>query len=133
MGACAEPEPRHARRLQKYLGPRRHSPKKRAPQALSDKPSTPPKRVKAWRDGTLKLENAGFGTPNMNAGLPEFMSNGLDRLPAEPGHIRPDPCTNQRDRPRCVPTQRCEEISPGVNRVSIYEGGRIYYRVDRSP
>ena len=47
-------------------------------------------------------------------------------------------------RPKCVPDQRLpdssaytplcwEEISPRVNRVCIIEGGRVHYRVDRSP
>ena len=39
-----------------------------------------------------------------------FMSDGHDRLSAEPGHTRPDMCTNQHSRLRCVPAQRWEEV-----------------------
>ena len=34
------------------------------------------------------------------------MSNGLDRVPPEPGHTWPDPCTDQDGWPKCVPAQR---------------------------
>ena len=50
----AEPYPSRAWHSQKYLGPRRHFPKKGAPQASGDKPN-PPKRVKAWEDGPRGL------------------------------------------------------------------------------
>ena len=33
-----------------------------------------------------------------------------DWLTAEPGHNWPDPCTDQRDRPRCVLAQHWEEV-----------------------
>ena len=36
-----------------------------------------------------------FLHPDMNASLPEFMSDGPDWLPPEPGHTLPDPCTDQ--------------------------------------
>ena len=39
----------------------------------------------------------------MNASLPESTSDGLDRLPPEPGHTRPDPCTDEHGRLKCVP------------------------------
>ena len=88
----------------KFFEPRRHSPKKRR-QAIN---LAPPRTVRAWGDGPLKLEDAGLGELNMNAGLSEFMSDGFDRLPAEPGHTRPNLCTDQHGRPRCDPTQRWE-------------------------
>ena len=59
----------------------------------------PPRRVRAWRDELLRLEDAGLGAPDINADLPESMSDGLDRLPAEPRLSRPDPCTDHHDRP----------------------------------
>ena len=36
-------------------------------------------------------------------------------------------------RPKSVRFDYWEEDSPRVKRVSIYEGGRVHYRVDRSP
>ena len=61
VGPGSEPELTRARRLQKCLGPRRHSPKEghlRRP-AIN---LTPPKRVKVWGDGSLKLEEINHPT-----------------------------------------------------------------------
>ena len=46
----------------------------------------------------------------MNAGLPESMSDDLDRLQAEPGHTRPNPCTDQHCQPKCAQAQCWEEV-----------------------
>ena len=54
----------------------------------------------------MRLKDAGVGAPNMIAGFPESMSDGFDQLPPEPGHMRPDPCTDQHGWPICVPAQR---------------------------
>ena len=54
-GPGSGPYPRRVRRLQKYLGPRRHSAKKRGRRRQSIN-LTPPRRVKAWGDGPLRLK-----------------------------------------------------------------------------
>ena len=54
----------------------------------------------------LNLENTSFGAPDMNAGFPKSMSDGLDRLPQEVGHTRPDPCAVQYEQPNFVPALR---------------------------
>ncbi len=54
----------------------------------------------------MRLEDVGLGTPDMNAGFGESISDGLDLEPPEPGHTRPDPCTNKHDRLKCVPDSR---------------------------
>ena len=45
----------------------------------------------------------------MNTSFPGSMSDGLDRLPPEPGHTQPDPCSNQHSRPNHVPAKRRSE------------------------
>ena len=61
---------------------------KRAPRAPGDKHIAPPRRVWALGNGLLKLEEASLSAPEMNAGLSESISDGLDRLPPEPGRAR---------------------------------------------
>ena len=80
---------------------RQHSPKKGCLrcQGINLAPS---RRVRDWGDGPLTLEDAGLGVLDMNAGFPESMSNNLDRLPPEPGHTRPDLCTDKHGRSKCV-------------------------------
>ena len=68
-----------------------------------------PRRVRAWWGGSLRLEDAGLGTPNMNTDFLESISDGLNWLPPEPGHTRPDPCTNEHCQLKCVSAQRCPE------------------------
>ena len=77
-------------------------PQKLAPQAPQAINVTPPRRVGVWAYGPLRLEDAGLGAPDLNAGLPESMSGVLNRLLPEPGHTRPDLCTEEHDRPKCV-------------------------------
>ena len=47
-----------------------------------------------------------WGGRDMNAGFPESMLDGLERLSPEPRHTRPDPCTCEQGRAKCVPAQR---------------------------
>ena len=68
-------------------------PYKEASQAPGDKP-IPFKEDKSQGDSSLKLEDTGLVAPDMNAGFPESMSDGLDRLPPDPGHTRLDPYTD---------------------------------------
>ena len=42
----------------------------------------------------LRLGDTGLGTPDINASLPESMSDGHDRLLSEPRHTRLDLCTS---------------------------------------
>ena len=86
-GSGAGPKSTCGRRFQKCLGPRRHSPKKGRlrRQAIN---LTTPRRVKAWGDGPLRLEDVSQGTPWPT-----------DRPPPQPEHTRPDPCLpNTADR-----------------------------------
>ena len=55
VGPVTGPEPTRIRQFQKCLGPRRHSPFLWRLRSRAIKP-TPPKRVKAWRDGLLRPE-----------------------------------------------------------------------------
>ena len=90
---------RHVRRLQKCLGPRRHSPKKRALQRLED--------------GPLRLGDAGRG--------------GLYRLPTEPGThptrsvYRPRRPTEMCPNPRASPENSAyAPLCWGESRYSSY-------------
>ena len=76
------------------LGPRRHSPKIGRPRRQTIN-LAPPRRVRACGDGPR-----GSRMP---------VKAHLDRLPLEPGHTRPDPCTDQHGRPKRVPAQRVPE------------------------
>ena len=58
----------------------------------------------------MRLEDTCLGAPNINADLQEFISDGLNQLPAESGYTRPDPCTDQHGWLRCVPAQRWEDL-----------------------
>ena len=78
-------KPRQAWHSQKCLGPRRHSPKKRHLRRLV---------IKITLRGGLKPE----GTAPWGSRMPVKAN-----LSAVPKHTRPDPCTDQHGRPRCVP------------------------------
>ena len=83
-------------------------------QVLGRSPDTPGGSKNALGPVGILLKRSTSG-----ASFPESMLDVLDRLPTEPGHTLPNPCTEQ-------------QISPRVNRVSIYEGGKVHYRVDKS-
>ena len=85
-------------------GHRRHFPEKGylRRQAIN---LAPPKRVRAWGDGPQRLEYAGGGAPDMNAGFPESMSDGLDSTATGTKTYPTDQCTDQYGRPKCVPAQ----------------------------
>ena len=73
------------------------------PQSPSNKTS-PPRKVSALRDASLRFEDACLG-------FQESMSNGLDRLQLEPGHNLTDMCTEQHGQPKCVPDHRHSETA----------------------
>ena len=113
---------RHAWQLHNCLRPRRHSPKKGRfrRQAIN---LAPPRRGRAYGDGPLSLEDVGLGAPDMNAGLPESMSDGLNWLPPEQGHTWLYQCTDEHSRLKCVPA--AESIF-GCSLLCLYSVSRCY-------
>ena len=79
----------------KCLRPCQHSPKK-ARLSCQATNLAPPRWVRAWETASWRSR-----TP---------VKANLDRLPGEPGHTWPDPCTDQHRWPRCVPAQCREEV-----------------------
>ena len=55
-----------------------------------------PRKVRALVDGSLRIEDVGLGKPDINACLPEFMSDDLDRL-------QMDLWADQHCLPKCAP------------------------------
>ena len=70
-------------------------------------------------------------------GLPESMSDGLDRLPEKPGHTRPDPCTAQHGRLKRVTDlagRKLVFVVRPANQMSVAQGFFRWVRVlRRSP
>ena len=65
-----------------------------------------PERVRACGDGTLRLEEVGHSTHDMNANFPESMSGGLNRLPPEPRQTLPNPCAQKYCQSKCIPAHQ---------------------------
>ena len=126
MGPGTGPLPRHAKWLEKCLGPRWHSLKKGflRRQAINLVRGLESR----WGGAPWGSRRASRSMRYMNAVFPESMSDGFDRLPSESRHTRPESRTEPLDRPKCLSIQQHPDWTPifvllhGMARVQLVCG-----------
>ena len=87
-----------------------------------------PRMVKDWGDRHLRLENASQGAPWLTANRTRTHRNRSVYWSPRPTQV----CPSLPESSAYTPLL-CEQVSPRINSVSIYDGGKVHYRVDRSP